>query len=72
MGATRTLGALAALGMALSLGGCARWGGRVLESSHVAFNTSVSQAVDRQMILNLVRLSFDLPTQWMTVASINV
>ena len=24
------------------------------------------------MILNLVRLSFDLPTQWMTVASINV
>ena len=57
---------------ALLLAGCAQWGGRVLESSHVAFNTSVSQAVDRQMILNLVRLSFDLPTQWMTVASINV
>ena len=65
--------------MAVSLGvflltglGCARWGGRVLESGHVAFNTSVSQAIDRQMILNLVRLSFDLPTQWMSVASINV
>lgn len=56
----------------LLLAGCAKWGGRVLEASHVAFNTSVSQAVDRQMILNLVRLSFDLPTQWMTVASINV
>ncbi len=56
----------------LGVVGCAKWDGRVLESSHVAFNTSVSQAVDRQMILNLVRLSFDLPTQWMTVASINV
>ena len=61
------------LGVSLLTGlGCARWGGRVLESSHVAFNTSVSQAIDRQMILNLVRLSFDLPTQWMSVASINV
>ncbi|MEN9732247.1 MAG: hypothetical protein RLZ45_242 [Verrucomicrobiota bacterium] len=58
--------------LTLAVAGCARWGGRVLEASHVAFNTSVSQAVDRQMILNLVRLSFDLPTQWMTVASINV
>lgn len=72
MAPTRSIGVLAALGMVFTLGGCARWGGRVLESSHVAFNTSVSEAVDRQMILNLVRLSFDLPTQWMTVASINV
>jgi hypothetical protein len=56
----------------LLFAGCARWGGRVLEASHVAFNTSVAQAMERQLILNLVRLNFDEPTQWMTVSSINL
>ena len=52
--------------------GCAQWGGEVLKDNHVAFNTSVAQAMDRQMLLNIVRLSMDEPTQWMTVSAINV
>ncbi len=39
--------------------GCARWGGQILEDNHVAFNTSVSDAMDRQMLLNIVRISKD-------------
>ena len=39
--------------------GCARWGGQILEDNHVAFNTSVSDAMDRQMLLNIVRMSKD-------------
>jgi hypothetical protein len=52
--------------------GCAQWGADVLRDNHVAFNTSVAQAMDRQMLLNIVRLSMDEPTQWMTVSAINV
>ena len=51
---------------------CARWGGNVLEENHVAFNTSVSDAMDRQMLLNIVRMSKDKPVQWMIVSAINV
>ena len=52
--------------------GCARWGGQILEDNHVAFNTSVSDAMDRQMLLNIVRMSKDKPVQWMIVSAINV
>jgi hypothetical protein len=52
--------------------GCAQWGGDVLRDNHVAFNTSVAEAMDRQMLLNIVRLSRDEPTQWLTVSAINV
>jgi hypothetical protein len=55
-----------------TLTGCAQWGGEVLRENHVAFNTSVAEAMDRQMLLNIVRLSRDEPTQWMTVSAINV
>ena len=51
---------------------CAQWGADVLRDNHVSFNTSVAQAMDRQMLLNIVRLSRDEPTQWMTVSAINV
>jgi hypothetical protein len=44
----------------------------VLEDNHVAFNTSVAEAMDRQMLLNIVRMSQRRPTQWMTVSLINV
>ena len=52
--------------------GCARWGAAVLEDNHVAFNTSVAEAMDRQMLLNIVRMSKRRPTQWMIVSLINV
>ena len=52
--------------------GCARWGAAVLEDNHVAFNTSVAETMDRQMLLNIVRMSQRRPTQWMTVSLINV
>jgi hypothetical protein len=52
--------------------GCAQWGGEVLRENHVAFNTSVAEAMDRQMLLKIVRLSRDEPTQSMTVSAINV
>ena len=55
-----------------ALNGCAQWGGDVLRENHVAFNTSVAEAMDRQMLLNIVRLSRDEPTQWLTVSAINV
>ena len=54
------------------IAGCAQWGGDVLRDNHVAFNTSVAEAMDRQMLLNIVRLSRDEPTQWLTVSAINV
>jgi hypothetical protein len=44
----------------------------VLEDNHVAFNASVAEAMDRQMLLNIVRMSQRRPTQWMTVSLINV
>lgn len=56
----------------LACSGCAQWGGRVLEDNHTAFNTAVSDSMDSQMLLNVVRLSHDAPTQWMTVSAINV
>jgi len=59
-------------GIAPLITGCAQWGGDVLKDNHVAFNTSVAQAMDRQMLLNIVRMSMDEPTQWMTVSAINV
>ena len=52
--------------------GCSKWGGQILEENHVAFNTSVSDAMDRQMLLNIVRMSKDKPVQWMIVSAINV
>ena len=64
-----TLACTAAL---LALAGCARWGAAVLEDNHVAFNTSVAETMDRQMLLNIVRMSQRRPTQWMTVSLINV
>jgi len=70
---TRTIRNLTALAAAAALAtACAQWGGEVLRDNHVAFNTSVAQAMDRQMLLNIVRLSRDEPTQWMTVSAINV
>lgn len=44
---------------------------RQLEEEHVAFNTAVAEAMDRQMLLNIVRLWHSEPTQWMQVVSIN-
>ena len=67
--ALRAASAIAAL---ILLPGCAQWGGEVLEDNHVAFNTSVAEAMDRQLILNIVRLSEDAPTQWVTVTGITV
>ena len=58
--------------VAAPLAGCANWGSRVLEDNHVAFNTSVAEAMDRQMLLNIVRMSQRRPAQWMTVSLINV
>ncbi len=58
--------------MLLASSGCAQWGGRVLEDNHTAFNTAVADSMDSQMLLNIVRLSQDAPTQWMTVSAINV
>ncbi len=57
---------------ALYVGGCAQWGANVLEENHVAFNTAVCQAMDSQMLLNIVRMSMEEPTQWMMVSAINV
>ena len=59
-------------GFSSLLAGCAQWGGEVLTDNHVAFNTSVAQAMDRQMLLNIVRMSREESTQWMTVSAINV
>jgi hypothetical protein len=56
----------------LLLPSCAQWGGAVLEDNHVAFNTSVADAMDRQMLLNIVRMNLDEPTQWLSVSNINV
>ena len=57
---------------ALFISGCAQWGANVLEENHVAFNTAVCQAMDSQMMLNIVRMSMEEPTQWMMVSSITV
>lgn len=56
----------------LASSGCAQWGARVLEDNHTAFNTAVADSMDSRMLLNIVRLSQDAPTQWMTVSAINV
>lgn len=56
----------------LPVAGCANWGSKILEDNHVAFNTSVAEAMDRQMLLNIVRMSQRRPAQWMTVSLINV
>jgi hypothetical protein len=58
--------------VSLAAGGCAQWGSAVLRDNHVAFNSSVADAMDRQMLLNIVRMSQRRPTQWMTVSVINV
>lgn len=65
------LGAAAALSIAAA-SGCARWASTVLEDNHVAFNSSIADAMDRQMLLNIVRMSQRRSTQWMTVSLINV
>ena len=64
--------ALTGSGFAILLAGCAQWGGRVLESNHVAFNEAVAESMDKQMLLNVVRLSKCNSTQWLMVSSINV
>jgi hypothetical protein len=69
--ASHAFGPLAAL-MSLVVSACAQWGGAVLEDNHVAFNTSVADAMDRQMLLNIVRMSMDEPTQWLSVSNINI
>ena len=69
---TTIVRALALCGCATALSGCARWGASVLEDNHAAFNTSVAEAMDRQMLLNIVRMSQRRPTQWMNVSLINV
>lgn len=56
----------------LLLSGCAQWGGRVLENNHVAFNEAVADSMDKQMLLNVVRISKSDSTQWLMVSSINV
>jgi hypothetical protein len=55
-----------------AVSGCAQWGAAVLEDNHVAFNSAVAEAMDRQLLINLVRLSRRRPTQWLTVSIINV
>jgi hypothetical protein len=71
-GRSLPLSLAAVMAVAAPLSGCAQWGSAVLEDNHVAFNTSVAEAMDRQMLLNLVRMSARRPTQWMTVSLINV
>ena len=61
-----------ALASPLLIVGCAQWGANVLEENHAAFNTAVCQAMDSQMLMNIVRMSMDEPTQWMVVSAINV
>jgi hypothetical protein len=70
-GSKKNIGTLATAS-ALFIGGCAQWGANVLEENHVAFNTAVCQAMDSQMLLNIVRMSMEEPTQWMMVSAINV
>jgi len=55
-----------------AVSGCAQWGAAVLEDNHVAFNTAVAEAMDRQLLINMVRLCRGRPTQWLTVSIINV
>ena len=43
-----------------------------MENNHVAFNEAVADSMDRQMLLNVVRLSKNASTQWLMVSSINV
>ena len=71
LGSIKHIGTLATTS-ALFISGCAQWGANVLEENHVAFNTAVCQAMDSQMLLNIVRMSMEEPTQWMMVSSINV
>ena len=61
-----------AAALAAAAGGCAKWGASALEDNHVAFNSAVATAMDRQMLLNIVRMSQQQPTQWMNVTIINV
>jgi len=55
----------------LATSGCSQLAGKQLENDHAAFNTAVADAMDRQMLLNLVRLAHDEPTQWVSVTQIN-
>lgn len=64
-----TLGCLSLL--PLGVGGCASMTANQIEQEHVAFNTAVADAMNRQMLLNIVRLWRAESTQWMQVASIN-
>ena len=61
-----------AIASALFIGGCAQWGATVLKENHVTFNTAVCQAMDSQMLLNIVRISMEEPTQWLMVSSVTV
>ncbi len=71
---TRTARCALALALATvaTVAGCAQWGSAVLEDNHVAFNSAVADSMDRQMLLNIVRMSERRSTQWMTVSAINV
>ncbi|MSR33980.1 MAG: hypothetical protein EXS12_04175, partial [Phycisphaerales bacterium] len=61
-----------AFASALCIGGCAQWGANALKENHIAYNTAVCQAMDNQMLLNIVRLSENEPTQWMVVGTVVV
>jgi hypothetical protein len=56
---------------ALVLGGCAGLTAEQIREDSVAFNSAVAEAMDRQMLLNIVRIARNEPTQWVTVSAIN-
>lgn len=55
----------------LALVGCAGLAAQQVREDSVAFNTAVAEAMDRQMLLNIVRIARNEPTQWVTVSAIN-
>lgn len=55
----------------LALAGCGGLAAQQIREDSVAFNTAVAEAMDRQMLLNIVRIARSEPTQWVTVSSIN-
>ena len=66
-----TVGVVVGTALVVGLTGCSQLAGKQLENDHAAFNTAVADAMDRQMLLNLVRLAHDEPTQWVSVTQIN-
>ena len=53
------------------LAGCGGLAAHQIREDSVAFNTAVAEAMDRQMLLNIVRIARHEPTQWVTVSAIN-